>query len=187
MPIDLTALSRATSHALRHEPWLYELELDEFGWTPLDALMAALQRERNEWSSLTADDMQRMIAVSSKQRHEIQEGKIRAFYGHSVPDKLKKIPAVPPDMLFHGTDPTVLPQIQATGLLPMSRQYVHLSNDEDMAWEVGRRKTRTPVILRVLSKKAAARNIPFYEGNDKVWLADFVPPEFIRGPEDFSV
>jgi putative RNA 2'-phosphotransferase len=25
---DLTALSRTMSHALRHEPWLYELELD---------------------------------------------------------------------------------------------------------------------------------------------------------------
>ena len=25
-------LSRAVSHALRHEPWLYELEFDEGGW-----------------------------------------------------------------------------------------------------------------------------------------------------------
>jgi RNA:NAD 2'-phosphotransferase (TPT1/KptA family) len=25
---DLLGLSRAVSHALRHEPWLYELELD---------------------------------------------------------------------------------------------------------------------------------------------------------------
>jgi putative RNA 2'-phosphotransferase len=28
---DLTAISRARSHALRHEPWLYELELDREG------------------------------------------------------------------------------------------------------------------------------------------------------------
>ena len=30
--IDPVALSRVVSHALRHEPWLYELELDEDGW-----------------------------------------------------------------------------------------------------------------------------------------------------------
>lgn len=30
---DLPKLSRAVSHALRHEPWLYELELDGEGWT----------------------------------------------------------------------------------------------------------------------------------------------------------
>ncbi|HZX88363.1 MAG TPA: RNA 2'-phosphotransferase [Reyranella sp.] len=42
----LNDLSRAVSHALRHEPWLYELELDEEGWTSVDALIAALQLDR---------------------------------------------------------------------------------------------------------------------------------------------
>lgn len=41
----LINLSRAVSHALRHEPWLYELELDEEGWVAVEALTAALQDE----------------------------------------------------------------------------------------------------------------------------------------------
>jgi putative RNA 2'-phosphotransferase len=28
-------LSEVFSHALRHEPWLYELELDDEGWASL--------------------------------------------------------------------------------------------------------------------------------------------------------
>ena len=32
--IDHRELSKTISHALRHEPWLYELELDDEGWTP---------------------------------------------------------------------------------------------------------------------------------------------------------
>jgi hypothetical protein len=42
---DWTELSKAVSHALRHEPWLYELELDDAGWTPVDALVNALSQE----------------------------------------------------------------------------------------------------------------------------------------------
>jgi len=33
--LDLVRLSKTVAHALRHEPWLYELELDEEGWTPV--------------------------------------------------------------------------------------------------------------------------------------------------------
>ena len=176
----MTDLSRAVSHALRHEPWLYELELDDEGWTPVDALIFALKKEKPEWSSLTPGDLCRMVATSSKRRHEILGGMIRALYGHSTAGKLKKGMAVPPDVLFHGTAPDVVPNIRSVGLLPMGRQYVHLSADQDTAFEVGKRKARTPVILRISAKLAHDRGVHFYEGNEKVWLADSVPPEFVE-------
>ena len=47
------------------------------------------------------------------------------------------------------------------------------------AVEVGRRKARKPTILRVLAVEAHAKGIRFYEGNEKVWLADLVPPAFV--------
>lgn len=176
--INLATLSRITSHALRHEPWVYELELDEEGWTPIHALVAALRNDRVEWHDLTEGDLARMIDQSSKRRHEISDGRIRALYGHSIAGKLKKTLAVPPHDLFHGTDPAVLPQIQTEGLRPMDRQYVHLSPHVDTAIEVGRRKCRIPVLLRVNVKEAVANGICFYEGNEMVWLADAVPPAF---------
>jgi putative RNA 2'-phosphotransferase len=36
-----------------------------------------------------------------------------------------------------------------------------------------------PVILRVDAAAAARGGVAFYAGNDKVWLADRVAPEFI--------
>ncbi len=39
MPLDDIALSKTIAHALRHAPWLYELELDGEGWVPLDSLV----------------------------------------------------------------------------------------------------------------------------------------------------
>ena len=65
------------------------------------------------------------------------------------------------------------------GLLPMSRQFVHLSTDVEMARAVGLRHASRPVVLRVGAAAAHAAGIPFYKGNDKVWLADEVPSRFV--------
>lgn len=180
---DVSNLSRAVSHALRHEPWLYELELDDEGWASVESILVALRKEQPEWADLCEADLARMIEGSSKRRHEVKDGRIRALYGHSIVNKLKRTPATPPDVLYHGTAPDVVALIKSSGLLPMGRQYVHLSVDEATAVEVGRRKTRKPTILRVLAADAHANGILFYEGNEKVWLADCVPTQFIVGGE----
>jgi putative RNA 2'-phosphotransferase len=176
---DIVAVSKAVSRALRHEPWLYELELDGEGWTSVEAVVSALRGERQEWSNLTERDLARMIAESSKRRHEISGGRIRAIYGHSTPGRLRKSAAIPPPVLYHGTAPVSIASITSSGLLPMGRQYVHLSVDAATATEVGRRKSPQPVILRILAAEARASGVLFYEGNEKVWLADRVPAEFI--------
>jgi putative RNA 2'-phosphotransferase len=176
---DLSNLSRAVSHALRHEPWLYELELDDEGWASVESILVALRKGRPEWADLSEADLDRMIECLTKRRHEVKNGRIRALYGHSIAGKLKRIPATPPNVLFHGTAPDVVSLIMSSGLLPMGRQYVHLSADEATAAEVGRRKAKKPTILRVRATEAHAKGIRFYQGNEKVWLADDVPSEFI--------
>jgi putative RNA 2'-phosphotransferase len=177
---DLTSLSRVVSHALRHAPWLYELELDREGWVSIDMLLSSLQAESKQWEDLSEQDLAQMIAVSDKQRHEILGGKIRALYGHSLPDKLEKTQATPPDRLFHGTTAASLIAIRAEGLKPMNRQYVHLSTNRETAEQVGKRKTVAPILLHIESLKAHEKGIKFYIGNDIVWLADCVPSEYIQ-------
>ena len=84
------ALSKEISYALRHAPWEYELEMDEDGWVSIEQLLDALHRER-EWKSITQEDIQQMIDISEKKRHEIVGNRIRAFYGHSIPMKISKL------------------------------------------------------------------------------------------------
>jgi putative RNA 2'-phosphotransferase len=178
--VDLRKLSRVVSHALRHEPWLYELELDEFGWVSTDMLLAALRAEHPEWLSLSESDLARMIAQFDKKRHELHKGQIRALYGHSTPQKLLKEPSSPPSTLYHGTSPEAARVIKASGLQPMGRQYVHLSIDAATAEQVGRRKARAPIVLVVHADRANAAGVAFYRGNDVVWLADAIPPMYIE-------
>ena len=178
--IGLTRLSKAVSRALRHEPWLFELELDEYGWTSADDLLDALRKELPEWSDLVLADLQMMVDAAAKPRHEIQGQRIRALYGHSTPGAVSLVAAAPPVELFHGTSPESVGSIFSHGLQPMSRQYVHMSADAETAVRVGSRKSKHPVILTIDTVAALASDITFYRGSDMVWLASHIPAEFIR-------
>lgn len=78
-------LSRAVSHALRHEPWLYELELDEEGWAPVDQLLAALNEKGGDWERVDRAALERMLASATKRRHELD--------GHRGPSALRSLAA----------------------------------------------------------------------------------------------
>ena len=181
--IDYFDLSRIVSHALRHEPWIYELELDAAGWVTVESLLTSLHSLKPEWSHLAIEHLEKMIVKSSKKRHELSNGKIRALYGHSIPGKLKKEPAEPPEILYHGTAPETAALIYQEGLKPMGRQYVHWGIQKETAKKVGLRKSKTPVILMINAKQAYQIGVSFYEGNDKIWLSDEISPEFIIFPE----
>ncbi|MCB9436308.1 MAG: RNA 2'-phosphotransferase [Anaerolineales bacterium] len=177
--MDFVRLSKTISFILRHNPWVFELELDEEGWVTVSMLLEALHRDSRRWRSVTPADLEQLIAQSDKQRFEIRDGSIRALYGHSIATKLKKERGTPPDILYHGTSDRALEAIMADGLRPMSRQYVHLSVDTEMAQEVGKRKGGQLLILQVDAARAAQDGIVFYVGNDRVWLVDFVPSLYL--------
>jgi putative RNA 2'-phosphotransferase len=173
-------VSKVVAHALRHEPWLYELELDEAGWVPVSDLLGALHERGSSWEYLGPQDLIDMIGASAKRRYEIDGDRIRALYGHSLPGRLEKVAAEPPGVLFHGTSPRAWQTIRIEGMAPMRRQYVHLSVDVDMAVQVGRRKARPPIVIRVRAGEAADRGVRFYRGNELVWLADTIPARFLE-------
>ncbi len=182
-PQERVRLSKALALALRHKPWLFELELDDQGWTPVEHLLEGLRRSGRSWNALDERHLQEVIDTSSKQRYELHGGKIRALYGHSVPGRITRTPGAPPALLYHGTSQQTLAAIRMSGLRPMSRQYVHLSIGKQMALEVGRRKGSPAIILEIAAAEAHAHGIPFYRGNEMVWLADQVPPQFILFPD----
>lgn len=162
-------LSKRMSHALRHEPWLYELELDEEGWTPVADLLAALGVSRSRLEDVVRDN--------PKQRFELAGERIRARYGHSVPGRIMLTPGLPPALLFHGTAASVAARIRREGLRPMRRQYVHLSVTREMAESVGRRKGERVTVLTVDTSAARAAGVEFLRGNEFVWLTEHVPAE----------
>lgn len=179
MDLHLVRVSKTIAHALRHKPQEYGLTPDAEGWVSVSTLLKALQK-RGFQQPVSQADIETIIATSTKQRFEIRDGKIRAFYGHSLAEKIEKEVAVPPATLYHGTSPEAVTAILHEGLRSMKRQYVHLSTDEQTARIVALRHTNRPVILRIAAQEAHKQGIAFYLGNEDIWLADTIPPTFIE-------
>lgn len=179
-PEPLTGLSRLVSQILRHESWLYKLELDDEGWLAVEDLLGAIRVADVRWLDADRSMLEQMVAGSSKRRHEIIGQRIRALYGHSLPGRIRKVrDEAPPRWLFHGTSPIAAEEIAVGGLQPMGRQFVHLSTDRRIAAEVGQRKAPDAVVLSVNAAAATAAGVPFWIGNETVWLTDRVPARFV--------
>lgn len=178
-PDERLRLSKTLTYILRHRPWEFELELDPEGFVPVGQLLEALSRGIS-WLRPTRAHLEEVLANSDKERFELREERIRARYGHSVPYRLQYEPKVPPAELWHGTSRRAAETIRSQGLRPMGRQYVHLSTAPDTARIVGLRHDPRPVIFRVRALDASRSGSRFFQGNDLIWLADAVAPDFLE-------
>lgn len=177
--MDYTRLSKEISYALRHAPHEYGLKLDDEGFAPVIELLDGLNRHAEHDRPITEEDLQEIIQRSTKRRLEISDGKIRALYGHSTRKPIHHQRAQPPDTLYHGTARRFVPSILTTGLKPMERQYVHLSESFEMAQEVGGRHDAKPTVLSIDAKVASQDGIAFYQGGEETWLAEMIPPRYL--------
>jgi len=171
-------LSKEVSYMLRHAPQEYGLEMDEEGWVSIEKLLKSL-RTYNKWNVINKIDLEEMIELSDKKRHEISKDKIRAYYGHSTPMKIEKKATNPPKKLYHGTSRSLADIILREGLKPQQRQYVHLSEDIDTAVTVGKRRDNNPIILVIDAEEASKNGIKFYVEVGEIWLSDHIPGKYI--------
>jgi len=119
-----------------------------------------------------------VVESNAKQRFAIEGDKIRANQGHSFEVDLALEPQTPPDILYHGTATRFIDSISQSGLLPQSRQHVHLSQDRATAIEVGKRHGKV-VVLEIDCKQMVADGYIFYRSYNGVWLTDRVPKKYI--------
>lgn len=135
-----------------------------------------------ETLAISRAELEHVVATDAKGRFTLEDGRIRANQGHSVPGIEAFQRQDPPDQLFHGTTHERWPQIQASGgLKPMARHHVHLSADEATARQVGsRRRRETLLILTIDAKQMRADGHPFWISSNGVWLAQEVPCNYLK-------
>lgn len=172
-------LSKTMSYALRHNPQEFNLILDKQGWTNINSLLEGIRNNSDKYSTITIDNISKIVSEDKKKRYEINGDKIRAVYGHSISKKIEKQVSKPPKILYHGTTPEFYNKIKDEGLKHMQRQYVHLSLDIDTAIIVAKRRTNTPVLLSVDCEKASNNGINFYKESTGIWLSDDIPSKYL--------
>jgi len=173
-----TEISKFLSFVLRHKPEAIGLTLDAEGWADIDLLIAcAIQSGQ----ALTRLLLLEAVETSDKKRFTVSEDslRIRAAQGHSTQSvAITHVEKQPPEFLYHGTATRFLASIREQGLLPGSRHYVHLSEDEQTATAVGQRYGK-PVVLKVKALLMFEQGFRFYLADNGVWLTDQVQPEFL--------
>lgn len=166
-------ISKYMAYLLRHEP--SGLDVSNEGFVGLSSLIDKLC---DRWPEITKEDIREVVERDPKGRYEIKEGKIRARYGHSI-DVEPTLNEATADVLYHGTTSQATQNILEEGLKSKGRQKVHLSATVEDAMEVGRRRTKNPVILRIDVGEAQSEGTKIERASDKVFVADYIPSKFI--------
>lgn len=171
---------------LRHQADRFGLVLDAHGFAGIDDLLRAI-RSSDRWEGITREDVLEVVRRQQKQRFEIQGHRIRACYGHSLAQRIEYSETDPPDHLYHGINPASLNRIRIEGLLPMERQYVHLSASVKDAYEVGRRRSPEPAILRIRAREAQQAGVGFYQAEQGIYLVKRIPRQFIEEMDQITL
>ena len=177
-----TKLSKFLSLVLRHQPQTIGITLSEQGWVDTQTLIEKM----NEYGKpINMDTLSMIVETNAKKRFAFNadQSRIRANQGHSVDIDLGYVQKTPPNILYHGTAQQNIDSIFKIGVDKRNRHHVHLSQEIDTAYKVGQRHGK-PIILHVLAKEMHGVGFKFYESDNKVWLTDHVPVEYIRRNEE---
>lgn len=183
--MSLNDTSKFISLILRHKPEVIGISLDEHGWANVDELIEGIAKQQHFDMAM----LEEIVATDDKQRYSFNEDKmlIRANQGHSVSVDVELEAVAPPKHLYHGTGEKYVALIEAQGLIPKSRLYVHLSSDYNTAEKVGSRHGK-PVVYRILAENMARDGYVFYKSVNGVWLTKIVPPQYFkRDSFDYNV
>lgn len=172
---DFIKIGRKITYLLRHNP--EDLVIDKQGYVNVLDLLKKV--------GITQDDLDYIVETNDKKRlgYNDDKSKIRALQGHSINVDVGLKAVRPPRTLYQGTSPENYEKImKSTGLEKMNRLHVHLSDETETAWNVGKRhsKRETPIILEINSAAMYADGFKFYLSENGVWLTDNVPLKYIK-------
>ncbi len=168
MPIN-TSKSKQLAYLLRHDK-NYDFEVE--GWRLVSDIC--------QLHSFTIEEVVDIVSNDNKGRFEFNSDrtKVRALYGHSVEVDLLLYKQAPPPLLLHGTALKYIESIRNNGLNPKARQYVHLTEDRDLALKTGSRHGQA-FLLVIDSQSMFNDGYDFYHTNNGMWLTSEVPVQYI--------
>lgn len=160
-------LSKAMAYHLRHD---VALDIDAGGWATLEDLQQRLA------PSVSIEDIATAATDKREKRFEISEGKIRAKYGHSRVVEMEYSAPTQSKRLYHASPWAYAQEIidNAAGVLPMARQWVHLTDGMDEAVVNGMRSGH-PLVYSARSDLLPG----VLEAPGRMYLASEVPVDVL--------
>ena len=169
-------ISKLLSLMLRHRPDEFGLEIDAYGYAPLDQVVQGVQER---YAEITEADVVDLVKAPGQYRFELNEFGVRALYGHSFFVDMDGEPMDPPERLYMGTTRSAAQRFAREGISPGDRYYVHLSLTREAA-ESHSHQRDTPCVVEILAAKAHEEGCRFF-ARGAVVLTEEIPASCI-GP-----
>lgn len=176
--VNLGERSRFMAFLLRHKPEKGNLILDKEGYTDVESLLKALE--------ISFEDLETIVNTDDKNRYSFNKDKtrIRANQGHSVKNVDIKFNVYhPAHPIYHGTATKYLEGIEKKGLIPGTRQYVHLSLDLDTAKKVSMRHAKSTTFMVIYEVDVVAMEkdgLELFISDNNVVLTKNVPKKYLK-------
>lgn len=162
--------SKRLAFLLRHDK---DYNFDSSGWRQISDLV------KNH--GYTKSEIIEIVESDNKGRYELDKVglRVRAVQGHSIPGINPDLfEVIPPEILYHGTSSRFIDSICLGGIIKMSRNHVHLSDNLNTAENVGNRHGGITVVIPIDTKKMLEDGIVFYKSSNGVYLVDEVLPKY---------
>lgn len=170
-------ISKLLSLMLRHRPDEFGLEIDAYGYAPLDQVVQGVQER---YAEVAEAEIVNLVKDPEQYRFELNEFGIRALYGHSFFVDMDGEPMdPPPERLYMGTIRSAAQRFAREGISPGDRYYVHLSLTHEAA-ESHSHQRDTPCVVEILAAKAHEEGCRFF-ARGAVVLTEEIPASCI-GP-----
>ncbi|MDR1165275.1 MAG: hypothetical protein LBO66_05280 [Deltaproteobacteria bacterium] len=154
------------------------------GFVPFKELLAAIRDEDGFRGTTEAKIKEILNAPQGKSPLETEGPLIRVIPALSqLPVELSP-DLKPPKELFLGLKPNTWRSAHIHGLAPRrpAEDKLRLFSDRDMALRVAKRFCPDPISIKILAAKAREAKVLFIPYSATIFLAEFVPAEFLMGP-----
>ncbi|MDP6954981.1 MAG: RNA 2'-phosphotransferase, partial [Planctomycetota bacterium] len=172
----LERLTRSLAYMLRHQPEEFDLELDEEGFADVEDVLDALSDRLDV--DLEEEDLMEAVASGGGKRYQLDDGMVRALYGHSFHVEAGETTR-PPELLYLGVGSRDAERAEDNGLRAGRRAYLHLALSADDAREMGRRIARDYAVITVNALDAWEAGCAFYD-RGSLFLADPIDREYLE-------
>ncbi|HDN95962.1 MAG TPA: RNA 2'-phosphotransferase [Thermoplasmatales archaeon] len=176
---EVKKLSSILIGILRHFPQQFGIKLDSHGWGSIDEICEAIRSKIDRFYWLRKRHIVALALTDEKGRYQLNQGRIRATYAHTIEVDLSDLPKADVDVLYYPVTEEEVEIIMEQGILPTDRNKVHLSGSIEKAMEAGKIRTENPVILKIDAKKAMEEGIDIRKAGKDVYIADEIDAKYI--------
>ena len=179
-PRHLDQFGRIMAGVLRHFPDKFDLEMDKQGWVEATEFVEAVKLQRRHFHFLETKHLQAVVETDPKGRYQLNNGRLRATYAHTLDLDLDLPTDQNPEHLYFACSKEDSDEYREHGLYPGDRNMVHLSSTRLNALEAGRHIIGKPIVLLADVRAVEGAGHEIMKAGTTVYLTKDIPGEFLK-------